>query len=59
MSENEKALMKQLERMLGHVPVGTLDLVRVLAHPDVIDLTRKVLDDKDERLLEALFGRKE
>lgn len=35
---------KKIERMVGYVPIGTLDLMNILAHPDVIGLTRKFLD---------------
>lgn len=42
MSESERPkelseLIKRLERVIGYVPVGTYDLLRVLAHPDVVE----------------------
>lgn len=41
-------LLVRVERMVGRVPVGTVDLLNVLAHPDAIGLTRAFLDSKDE-----------
>jgi hypothetical protein len=37
--ETEQALLIKLKRVLGYVPIGTKDLLHVLTHPDVIDLT--------------------
>lgn len=30
--------------MVGYVPLGTRDLLNILAHPSCIDLTRQFLD---------------
>lgn len=37
----------QMIKMVGYCPVGTRDLLRILAHPDMIDLTRKFLDESE------------
>jgi hypothetical protein len=52
--ESEQALLNKLQRMLGTVPVGTKDLLRVLTHPDVIDITweyvrAKQIEDQSEK----------
>lgn len=46
MDENEKVIMQRAEKMLGYSPVGMLDLLHVLAHPDVIDLTWQYLAER-------------
>ena len=46
MDERERAIMQQAEKMLGYSPVGMRDLLRVLAHPDVIELTREYLAER-------------
>lgn len=43
-----KAVLQKVCRMLGYDPVGMGDLLAILAHPDVIDLTRKYLDAADK-----------
>jgi hypothetical protein len=40
------ALVQKIERVVGHVPVGTKDLLNVLTHPDVIDLTWAFMEEK-------------
>lgn len=42
----EQEVLKKVERIIGYVPVGMLDLLRVLVHPDVIDLTEKYVSEK-------------
>lgn len=44
--ETEQALLIKLNRMLGYVPIGTKDLLHVLTHPDVIDLTEEYVRAK-------------
>lgn len=44
MIESEAQLLGKLEKVIGYVPIGTKDLLQVLAHPDVIDLTQVYLD---------------
>lgn len=43
-------VIEKVQRMVGYVPNGTLDLMNVLAHPDTIALTRRFLDacERDE-----------
>jgi hypothetical protein len=45
----EDALVQRIERMIGYVPIGTRDLLHILSHPDVIDITRKYLDAEEAR----------
>lgn len=52
--ETEQALIIKLKRMIGHVPLGTKDLLHVLTHPDVIDLTEEYVRAK--RLEEVSDG---
>lgn len=40
----EEQLIKQLQRMLGYVPIGTRDLLHVLTHPDAIELTSEYIE---------------
>jgi hypothetical protein len=44
--ETEMALLNKLKRMMGYVPIGTKDLLSVLTHPDVIDLTEEYVRAK-------------
>lgn len=37
--DDKAALIAQIERMLGYVPIGTNDLLNILTHPDVIRLS--------------------
>lgn len=37
-------VIEQIQKMVGYVPVGTLDLMNILAHPDVVSHTRTFLD---------------
>lgn len=48
MTEAEKALIVKLKRIVGYVPVGILDLLHVLTHPDIIDLTMKYIESHEE-----------
>jgi hypothetical protein len=44
--ETEQSLMIKLERVLGYTPIGTKDLLHVLTHPDIIDLTEEYVRAK-------------
>jgi len=35
-----KAILKKVKKMLGYDPVGMSDLLHILTHPDVINLTK-------------------
>lgn len=35
----EQAIISKVEHIVGYVPIGTLDLLHILVHPDVIALT--------------------
>lgn len=58
--ESEKALLNKLNRVLGSVPVGTKDLLRVLTHPDMIDFTweyikaKQTEDERDKTLASTM-----
>ena len=39
-SPSEMAVVKRMEKIIGYVPIGTRDLMHVLTHPDLIDLTK-------------------
>lgn len=41
----EQEICKKIERLVGYVPVGTVDLLHILVHPDVIHLTEKYVRD--------------
>jgi hypothetical protein len=43
----QRELLAKVERVVGYLPIGTTDLLRVLAHPDVVRLTRRYLDAVD------------
>lgn len=43
----EEQIFKRVQAITGQPPVGMLDLLRLLAHPDVIMLTRAYLDTKE------------
>lgn len=45
----EKRLIERVQKMLGYVPIGTLDLLHILAHPDCIEITRAFLDEKERQ----------
>jgi hypothetical protein len=47
----EWALLRRVERVVGYLPVGTCDLLRILAHPDVLPLTRDYLSELDSTAL--------
>lgn len=40
----EEALIKRVSQVVGYVPVGLKDLLHVLKHPDVIELTRSYIE---------------
>ena len=44
--DTEKELIERMKKMLGYVPIGTTDLLHVLTHPDLIDLTRRYVEEK-------------
>lgn len=46
-SDEEQALLQKYKRLIGYIPIGLRDTLQVLAHPDVIDLTRAFLDSKE------------
>lgn len=46
--QSQDAVIERMRRMLGYVPVGTRDLLNVLAHPDCIAATRAFLDATDD-----------
>lgn len=49
MSEDEKeALIQQMGRVVGYVPLGTRDLLNVLIHPDLIEFTKRYIESKDD-----------
>lgn len=39
-----RAICVRIERMVGYPPTGFDDLLKILTHPDVIDLTRMLVD---------------
>jgi hypothetical protein len=41
-------LVARVGRVVGHVPVGTNDLLSVLTHPDVIAHTRRFIDATEQ-----------
>ena len=43
----EAALLDRVQRVVGYVPVGTSDLLRVLTHPDVLPLTKRHIRELD------------
>lgn len=43
----ERDLVERYRRIVGYVPPMFTDLIRVLAHPDVISYTRKFLDEQE------------
>jgi hypothetical protein len=46
-SDEERAVIDRYRAMTGTVPVGLRDMLHVLAHPDVIVLTRAYRDSVD------------
>lgn len=48
-SEREREIMILVDKMIGYPPTGMLDLLHILAHPEVIDLTRAYLKECDEQ----------
>lgn len=42
--DEQTAIVEKVLKMIGYVPIGMVDLLHVLAHPDVINLTRAYLD---------------
>lgn len=42
-----KELLERMDKMLGYVPVGTVDLLHILTHPDVIELTKDYIKHFD------------
>ena len=45
--DEKEAVIKKVHRIIGHMPIGTRDLLNVLAHPDVIELTKAFLERMD------------
>lgn len=45
-ADKEREIIQKMEKMCGTVPVGTLDLLHILSHPDVIMLTQAYLNEK-------------
>lgn len=44
----EQIICRKIERMTGKpVEIGTLDLLKILTHPDVIDLTIRMIKEKE------------
>jgi hypothetical protein len=46
-SDAKVELIGTMKFMLGYVPAGTSDLLSIIAHPDVIQLTRAYLDEME------------
>lgn len=46
--DQEKALLHKLERVVGYVPIGTKDLLKVLTHPDVIRFTKQYIFQREQ-----------
>lgn len=46
----EKELIKKIERIVGYVPVGTKDLLHILKHPDIIELSKAYLQEESQNL---------
>lgn len=46
--EAKIAVCKKVERVVGYIPQGLGDILSILAHPDVIELTKKFLEEKDK-----------
>lgn len=43
----EQEIMRKVKKMLGYEPVGMLDLLHILSHPDVISLTKQYIQEKE------------
>lgn len=43
----DKQIMIKIKKMVGYEPVGMLDLLHILSHPDVIELTKKYILSKE------------
>jgi len=43
----EQEMMKKIKRMVGYEPVGMLDLLRLLTHPDLINMTKMYVELKE------------
>ena len=39
MIKEEIELIGKISRVVGYIPVGTIDLLRILTHPDIIEST--------------------
>lgn len=48
LSSEKEDLIEQMTRIVGHVPIGTRDLLNVLIHPDLIEYTKKYINAQDE-----------
>lgn len=49
-TDEEKALIQRIELLLGYVPVGTLDLLHILTHPDAIEVTQQYVDSTKNKI---------
>ena len=43
-AQTEDRIVEQYQKMLGYVPIGTRDLLHILVHPDMIELTKIYVD---------------
>lgn len=48
----EAQVILQMNRMLGYIPIGTKDLLRILVHPDVLPLMESYLQLAKRDLIE-------
>lgn len=44
----EYEILRKVERIVGYPPTGMLDLLKILVHPDVIELTKKYVERHDD-----------
>lgn len=49
LGEAEIAVMRRVVQMLGYDPVGMLDLLHILVHPDVLTLTKAYIAEIEQR----------
>lgn len=41
---SERQIMQKIAQIVGYVPVGTLDLLHLLVHPEVVNLTAEYVN---------------